>query len=237
MKDKSNNLFVSGIIVAAGSGTRMGTVAKPLIKLGKKTVFEYVLEAFLASSVDEIVVVCTDKAALMPLISFDAKKPISFAEGGKTRALSVYNGVSQTRKGEGLVCIHDCARPFVTTEIIDSVIEAAAVSGVATASHPVTDTIKYINTEAKTIYTPERKFLFSVQTPQVFIKNIYMISFALAQKQCFTSTDETSMAENAGFSVTYVETSKNNIKLTTPDDIKTAKAMLYLQERNEKFER
>lgn len=234
MKDKpSGKLFVSGIIVAAGSGIRMGTVAKPLIKLGKKTVFEYVLEAFLASSVDEIVIVCSDKSLFLPLIPANIQKPIKFAEGGKTRALSVYNGVSEANKGEGLVCIHDCARPFITSEIINNVIDAAAVSGAATASNPVTDTIKYVNTEAKNIYTPERKYLFSIQTPQVFIKNIYTISFALAQKQGLKATDETSMAEKAGFTVTYVETPKTNIKLTNPDDIKTAKAILFLQERGE----
>lgn len=235
----SEKPYVSGIIVAAGSGVRMnaglpaGTISKPLIKLGRKTVFEYVLEAFAASLVDEIIIVCMDKTVFLPLIPADLKKPVRFAEGGKTRAVSVYNGVSAAKKGDGLVCIHDCARPFVTSEIIDSVIRAAIQSGAATASHPVTDTIKYVNPDAKTIYTPERKYLVSVQTPQVFSKKIYTISYALAQKQNLTATDETSMAENAGFKVTYVETPKTNIKLTTPEDIKTAKAILFLQERGE----
>lgn len=236
MKDKplkTNNLFVSGIIVAAGSGTRMGTVAKPFIKLGKQTVFEYVIKAFSDSDVNEIIIVCTDKTPFLPLIPSDIKKPVSFAEGGKTRALSVYNGVSKSNNGNGLVCIHDCARPFVTPEIINNVINAAAKNGAATASHPITDTIKYVNTDAKTCYTPERKYLVSVQTPQVFYKNIYTVSFALAQKQKKSATDETSMAENAGYKVTYVQTPKSNIKLTTPEDIKTAKAILFLQDRGD----
>ncbi|HOJ48830.1 MAG TPA: 2-C-methyl-D-erythritol 4-phosphate cytidylyltransferase [Bacillota bacterium] len=235
----SKRPFVSGIIVAAGSSVRMnaglpaGTISKPLIKLGRKTVFEYVIEAFAASSVDEIIVVCADKSAFLPLIPKELKKPVRFAEGGKTRAISVYNGVSASKQGDGLVCIHDCARPFVTSEMIDKVIDAAVQSGAATASHPVTDTIKYVNPEAKTIYTPERKYLVSVQTPQAFSKKIYTVSFALAQKQNMTATDETSMVENAGFQVTYVETPRTNIKLTTPEDIKTAKAILFLQERGE----
>jgi 2-C-methyl-D-erythritol 4-phosphate cytidylyltransferase len=243
MKDNtdfvSKRPFVSGIIVAAGSGVRMnaglpaGKVSKPLIKLGGKTVFEYVIEAFAASCVDEIIVVCSDKTVFLPLIPANINKQVHFTEGGKTRAVSVYNGVSATRKGDGLVCIHDCARPFVTSEIIDKVVEAALQSGAATASHPATDTIKYVNPEAKTVYTPERKYLVSVQTPQVFSKKIYTISYALAQKQNMTATDETSMVENAGFSVTYVETPKTNIKLTTPEDIKTAKAILFLQEKGE----
>ncbi|HBR31638.1 MAG: 2-C-methyl-D-erythritol 4-phosphate cytidylyltransferase [Eubacteriales bacterium] len=228
-----NKLFVSGIIVAAGSGTRMGTVAKPLIKLGKKTVFEFVLAAFAASAVDEIIVVCNDKSAFLPLIPSDINKPVLFAEGGETRALSVYNGVSASNKKNGLVCIHDCARPFVTPEIINNVIKAASESGVATASCTVTDTIKYVNGDTNTVYTPERKYLLSVQTPQALIKNIYTVSFALAKKQGLSLTDETTMAENAGFKVTYVESSKANIKLTTPEDIKTAKAILYLTERGD----
>ncbi|PKM61743.1 MAG: 2-C-methyl-D-erythritol 4-phosphate cytidylyltransferase [Firmicutes bacterium HGW-Firmicutes-21] len=228
-----DNIFTSGIIVAAGSGTRMGTVAKPLIKLCGKTVFEYVLEAFITSSVDEIIIVCKDKTMFTPLIPSGTDKPVIFADGGKTRAISVYNGVAQTKKGDGFVCIHDCARPFVTPEIINAVINAARESGAATASHPVTDTVKYVNPDAKTIYTPERRYLFSVQTPQVFSKKIYTVAFALSQKQGLTATDETTMAENAGFAVTYVETPKTNIKLTDPEDIKTAKAILFLQSKGE----
>jgi 2-C-methyl-D-erythritol 4-phosphate cytidylyltransferase len=95
--------YVSGIIVAAGSGVRMnaglpaGTISKPLIKLGRKTVFEYVIEAFAASIVDEIIIVCSDKAVFLPLIR-RLQKPVCFAEGGKTRAISVYNGVSAFQK-------------------------------------------------------------------------------------------------------------------------------------------
>ena len=232
VKDKDLSRFVSGIIVAAGRGTRMGSISKPLIKLGKKTVFEHVLSAFFNSCVDEIIVVCNDKNAFLPYIS-EWKKPIIFAEGGRTRALSVYNGVAATKKESELVCIHDCARPFVTGEIIDKVVAEAAKIGAATASHAVTDTIKYVNKEANTYYIPERKYLFAVQTPQAFTKNIYTVSFALAQKQKLSATDETGMAENAGFTVGYVETPSINIKLTTPEDIKIAKALLFLKGRNE----
>lgn len=232
-KMKESKLFVSGIIVAAGSGTRMGTIAKPLIKLGKKTVFEYVLEAFLASVVDEIIIVCNDTASYQPFIPLKKQKTIRFAEGGKTRSLSVYNGVSKVTRTDGLICIHDCARPFVTPEMIDNVVRNASESGAATASCSVTDTIKYVNNDTKTIYTPERKYLVSVQTPQVFIKNIYTVSYALAQSKGLTATDETTMVEHAGFQVTYVETPKTNIKLTTLEDIKIAKAILYLSEHGE----
>ena len=211
----------------------MGGVAKPLIKLGAKTVFEYVLEAFFASCVDEIVIVSSDKDAFIPYIPKSPVKPISFAEGGKTRMLSVYNGVAASSKGDGIVCVHDCARPFVTARIIDKVIDAAIQSGAATASRPVTDTVKYVNNEAKTVYTPERKYLVSVQTPQAFKKRLYTIAFALAVKQGLSATDETSMLENAGVTVTYCETPGTNIKLTTPEDIKTAKAMLFLHSKGE----
>jgi 2-C-methyl-D-erythritol 4-phosphate cytidylyltransferase len=229
----TDDVFVSGIIVAAGSGTRMGRVAKPFIKLGDRTVLEYVLDAFLQSCVDEIIIVCADNSAFLPYIPANASKPIIFAEGGRTRTISVYNGVSQSKKGEGIVCIHDCARPFVTADIINEVVNAAKESGAATASHPVKDTIKYVNPNANTVYTPERKFLLSIQTPQAFKKSVYSVSFMLAQKQKATNTDETALAENAGFSVAYVNTPETNIKLTTPEDIKIAKSILFLKSRGE----
>lgn len=226
---------VCGIIVAAGSGTRMGGVSKPEIKLGKKTLFEMVLEAFAASKVNEIVVVGGENLPRLRLLAekVSLSKPLTFCEGGKTRSESVFKGVCHISTAVKFACVHDCARPFVTAEIIDAVIQGASKTGASTACAPVTDTIKYVDTEHHSIYTPKRDFLLAVQTPQVFAKTAFTAAYAMACKKGGIFTDETSMLENAGAKVEYVQTSPRNIKLTTKEDILLAKAMLLVEKAME----
>lgn len=227
---------VCGIIVAAGSGTRMGGISKPEIKLDGKTLFERVLEAFLASDIREIVVVAGENRARLELLAgnFSTKKPIRFCAGGKTRSESVFRGVCAAGLQHEFVCVHDCARPFVTAEILNQVCDAAKESGAATACAPVTDTIKYVDTEHHSIYTPKRKHLLAVQTPQVFKPDRYQVAYALSLEQKETFTDETSMLESAGATVAYVQTDPRNIKLTTREDIVLARAILAVRKAEEK---
>lgn len=218
---------ITGIIVAAGSGVRMGGVRKPLIKLSGVTVFERVLDAFCRSKVDSITVVGIE-GELRPFAE-RSTKPIRFVSGGKTRMLSVFNGVMAS----GNICaVHDCARPFVTAEIIDAVIDAAMQKEAATACCRVTDTVKLVDREKKILSAPDRDHLFAIQTPQCFGRTAYLAAFALAQKQQKTFTDESTLLENAGFHVEYVECPSSNIKLTTAEDVKLAKAMLFLKEHS-----
>ena len=218
---------VRAVIVAAGSGKRMGGVSKPLIKLGKKTLFEYVLEAFCASSVDSIVVVCSgqNEEALKDIAANFGEKPISFSPGGNTRAESVFFGVKECGRCD-YVCVHDCARPFVTPEIIENVIAGAKETGASTACSPVTDTIKFVDEEHGAIYTPEREHLLSIQTPQCFRREYYLPAFALAASDKKVFTDESALMEHAGIKVNYVRCDASNIKLTTKDDLEMFKAYL-----------
>ena len=223
-----------GVIVAAGSGTRMGGVSKPLIKLGKETLYEYVLKAFLASSVDSLVVVCSkDNIKDLSLLTRDPGKPVVFVTGGKTRAESVFLGVKAARDC-GYVCVHDCARPFVTAEMIDSVIEAAKDVGCATACTPVTDTVRFCDKEHGAVYTPDRRYLLSIQTPQCFAKADYLPAYLKGALSKREFTDESSLMENHGVKVAYVDCGKSNIKLTTKDDVMLAKAIKFLNDRSNK---
>lgn len=229
---------VSAIIVAAGGGTRMGGISKPEIKLNGKTLLERVLETFLASSVYDITVVCGANRERLQMIAQTvptAGKPVRFCDGGKTRSQSVFAGACSIEAKDRLLCVHDCARPFVTAELIDTVIEAAKTSGAATACSPVTDTIKFVDEEHHAIYTPKRKHLLAIQTPQVFRHDQYEVAYALALRQSRADayTDETSMLEAAGVSVTYVHTDARNIKLTTREDITLARAILSIQKSEE----
>ena len=235
-------LPVSAVIVAAGRGSRMGGVSKPEIKVGGKTLLNWVLDAFLQSEVREIVIVCgTNRQDLEKWVPKETPVPIRFCKGGKIRSESVWNGVSATDKDSLLVCVHDCARPFVTPEIIRSVLEDARKTGAATACCPVTDTIKYVDPIHQTVFTPDRSCLTAIQTPQIFRKDWYRIAYAKALEESKanggTFTDESSMLEKAGFPVAYTACASSNIKLTTKEDILTARAICLLKQRDEEKEK
>lgn len=224
---------VSGVIVAAGSGTRMGGISKPEIQLDGKTLFQRVLQAFDGSCVGEIVVVCGANRPRLEQIALAVQpsKPVRFCAGGKVRTESVFYGVNACAGENLLICVHDCARPFVTPEIIDAVVAEARKSGAATACCPVTDTVKFVDTEHHAVYTPAREHLLALQTPQVFRRDFYQVAYAVANKsgKGASYTDETSMLEAAGASVSYVQTDASNIKLTTREDLTLARAILAVQ--------
>ncbi len=220
---RADKPYVTAIIAGAGNGTRMGGVNKAFIKIGEKTGFRMVMEAFSSCSVvDEIVVVCRDTAPYEEELA-EMGLSVTFAKGGQTRTRSVMNGVAAASKKSEFFCIHDCARPLVTPEIIEAVVKAAFEKGAACACTPVTDTIKYVDRETGTTYTPERKHLLALQTPQVFARDVYTVSAAMAVKDGLAATDDTTLAEHAGFKVEYVETDKTNIKLTSVEDVYVAR--------------
>ena len=229
---KADKPFVTAVIVGAGNGTRMGGVNKALIKIGEKTAFRMVLDAFgEADCIDEIVVVCRDTEEMKKASEGFNAKPIAYTLGGNTRTQSVWNGVAAASRKSKFYCIHDCARPLVTAEIIEAVTAAAIKTGTATACTPVTDTIKYVDSEKGTVYTPTRSNLLALQTPQVFEVRLYTVSAAVAKKDGFVATDDTAIAEHAGFKVEYVLTDKNNLKLTSTEDVLIAR---YIEQKRRK---
>ena len=232
--------FASGIIVAAGSGTRMGGVKKPLIKLGTKTLFERVLDAFLRSFVSDITVVCPEDDSAFRNIAektvknCGAEKEITFTRGGDTRTDSVFLGIKASSENSKFACVHDCARPFVTPEIIDRVIESSFETGSATACCRVTDTIRYVDEEHKVIYTPNRKNLLAIMTPQCFDKQKFVAAYAFAKAQNKNFTDDCGLLEDAGIKTKYVDCPKDNMKLTTAYDVTLARAIRLIREKSKK---
>ncbi len=214
------------VIAAAGSGNRMGGVSKPNIRLLGKTLFEYVLGAFDSTFVDGVVVVCSeDNIQSLKELSAGFKKPVSFVLGGSTRGISVYNGVMQAReRGAEIVCVHDCARPFITAEIIEEAISRAEKAGASCVCSPITDTVKLIDGQGN-IVTPDRSRMFAVQTPQCFKVDLYLDS----RTKCSSPenlTDETALLEAGGYRVEYIKTTENNMKLTSKSDIPLAEAIM-----------
>ena len=224
------NKFVSAVICAAGSSSRMKSgVSKQLLSFGGMTVLERTVNAFENDGVtDEIIIVAPenllDEFAALFASHEHTKKPLRFAKGGAQRQDSVRNGVAAADERAELIAVHDGARPFVTPEHIRAVIADGAKYGCATLAVPVKDTIKRVK-DGVVADTPPREELYAIQTPQVFVKKLYLEAFQLAQSAGIVCTDDCRLIELSGGTVRITAGDYNNIKITTPEDKALAEAI------------
>ncbi|MHB1128147.1 MAG: 2-C-methyl-D-erythritol 4-phosphate cytidylyltransferase [Bacillota bacterium] len=223
---------VSAIVAAAGRGQRMGVgLSKQYLSLAKRPVLAHTLDLFeRCTSVDEIIIVVSpddlEYCRQNVVVPGKYKKIRQLIAGGEERQHSVYNGLVQVSQRCSLVVVHDGARPLLTLDILESVIDTAGREGAAIAAVPVKDTIKVGNAEGIVCATPERRNLWSVQTPQAFKKEILLEAYELARREKLIATDDASLVENLGYPVRLVEASYENLKITTPDDMWVAEAIL-----------
>lgn len=223
--------FVSAIIVAAGGSVRMGIAdSKQFIPLLGYPAIEYTLRAFeKCHFIKEIVVVCReqDKERIRLIADENGfSKVSSLVEGGASRAESVRNGIKAASSKAKYFAIHDGARPLITVEEIERVIEAAFETGAATLGVPVKDTIKIVDGYNKIESTPLRSQLRAVHTPQVFERELYQFALENAGDNMINFTDDCSLIEHMGGEVEVVKGSEENIKLTTPIDVVIAESIL-----------
>lgn len=221
------------IVLAAGKGTRMGTDRpKQFLNIQDKPVLYYSLKVFQDSDIiDEVILVmgeeyqqyCRDEI----LIPYNLTKVKKMVEGGAERYHSVYEGLKACRDC-GYVFIHDGARPFINDEILMRCIEAVKVDQACVVGMPVKDTIKIADSEGYVASTPLREKLWMVQTPQAFSYELILDAY---QKMMLVGgtgiTDDAMVAE--AFSdrkVRLIKGSYDNIKITTPEDIKIAENFL-----------
>ncbi len=217
---------VTAVIVAAGSGRRMGGAAKPFLPLGGRPVLSWVLEAFRqCPQVAEIVIVTRPEEEEKALrIAKDCGVKVRVCAGGATRQLSVRAGAKDA--AGGYLAIHDGARPLVTPACIARVFEAAFACGAAAAAVPVKDTIKEVDHEGFVVRTPERARLFAVQTPQVFEKNLLADAFEAAEAAGRDYSDDCQLIEAVGGKVRLVPGDDSNLKITVPGDLAVAEALM-----------
>ncbi|MCQ2513658.1 MAG: 2-C-methyl-D-erythritol 4-phosphate cytidylyltransferase [Ruminococcus sp.] len=223
--------FVSAIIVAAGGSVRMGIAdSKQFIPLLSRPAIEYTLKAFQnCYLINEIIVVCReqDKQRIQAIADENSfNKVKALVEGGATRAESVKNGIMAVDSQSKYFAIHDGARPLITVDEIERVVEVAFETGAATLGVPVKDTIKIVNGFDIIETTPLRSQLRAVQTPQVFERELYEFALSNADDKSFSFTDDCSLIEKMGCEVTVVKGNEENIKLTTPIDITIAQSIL-----------
>jgi len=229
---------VTAIIAAGGRGQRFGGARpKQLLALDSRTLLEWSVDAFLAHpSIDEVVVSLPAEIAQDPPPYLrSASKPLRIVAGGARRQDSVSNAFAAAAAASDLFLIHDAARPFVSADLIDRTIAAAAAHGAAIAAIAASDTVKRVRPWAARPWsaasagldhvvqeTLDRETIFLAQTPQGFRRDVLAAAVALGQSGV-EATDEAALAERAGHPVHLVAGDANNIKITTAEDLDAAR--------------
>lgn len=219
----------SAVVLAAGSSQRMGK-DKTFMEVGSMPVLLRTLHAFEKSQhVDEIIVVTRadkiqDTADLCNGNGISKLRMV--IGGGATRMESALAGVSACRKNAKLIAIHDGARPFVSQELISRTVYAAEKYISAVPAIPSTDTLKEVDENGVVISTPDRSRIFRVQTPQIFHADMIKGALTKAANEHLPITDDCSAMDMMGVKTHIVDGDLDNIKLTTPNDIVTAEAIL-----------
>ena len=236
-RGKRKEEYCSAIIAAAGSGKRMNMeINKQFINIFDKPVLAYTLGAFQECNlIDEIIVVSREEDILYCkdiINEFNMDKVTKIVAGGNERYESIYNGLNEINELTTIVAIHDGARLLVLPEDIEAAVETAIEQDSAVLGVRVKDTIKYADKNNNIIDTPDRNNLWVIQTPQVFrthiIKDSYEKYFHDLNDGLINEivTDDSMVVERAGYKVKIVEGNYSNIKITTPEDLSFAEAIL-----------
>lgn len=235
---RDNKRVDAAIILAAGQGKRMHSeVPKQFLPLGGRPLLWHSLKAFDESGTDVIVLV-TDKNSFgycedTFLNSGEFKKTIFITAGGSERYESVYSGLKKISEKSGLSCrnvlIHDGARPFLTSKMIDNMLTELQTKKACIYGMPVKDTIKEADQNGFVKNTPERKSLWQIQTPQGFSYPEILSSYeqVLKSRNKDGITDDSMVWELSEKEPVFImEGSYRNIKITTPEDLLVGKAFL-----------
>ena len=221
------------IIVAGGRGLRMGSeVPKQFLPVGGVPVLMRTIEAF-HQAVPQIRTVVVLPASqheywrqLCRQYSFDV--PLQIADGGETRFHSVSNGLALIGDDvEGVVGVHDGVRPFVSAEVIRRCYALAEERGAVVPVVPVVETLRQLDTEGCS-RTVDRSAYRLVQTPQTF--RLSLLKQAYRQAYCPEFTDDASVVEALGCEITLAEGNPENVKITTPADLRFAEGLLSAQQ-------
>lgn len=223
--------MVTAIIVAAGRGKRMNSDKnKVFMMLGNQPILLYSVLTFSACTVvDKIVVVAaSDEVEYVEglLENTAGVKNWQVVIGGSERQYSIANALKSVSEKTDLILVHDAARPLVSKECIRNVIQAAKEKKAVVAAVAVKDTIKIVDDCKNVIDTPDRNTLWAIQTPQGFDAKLLRNAYDKAEQDGYLGTDDASLVERMGVKVKIVVSSYDNIKITTPEDIIIAEALM-----------
>lgn len=224
------------IVLAGGKGKRMGaSVSKQYLLIDDKPVLYYSLKAFEESDVDEIIIVCEkgneEYCRINIVEKYNLKKIINIVEGGAERYNSVHNGlraINNAGMEEKYVLIHDGARALISKEVINRTIESVKEEKAIVVGVPVKDTIKVTDRIGNVVSTPDRSSLWQIQTPQAFVYEEILEAYnKVIAGNNSNITDDSMVMECSGIrQVKVIMGEYENIKITTPEDLVYAKAIL-----------
>ncbi|MBQ7930368.1 MAG: 2-C-methyl-D-erythritol 4-phosphate cytidylyltransferase [Clostridia bacterium] len=228
--------FCSAVILAAGSGRRFDdSRAKQFMEIGGESVLIRSVRVFQQSELYQEIVVVTRQADIEgvrnTLVSAGMTKVTRVIAGGDTRQESAKRGFDAVNPACTYVAIHDAARCLLTDEMLDAVMESAFVTGAAACAQRAVDTLKRTNGNNDITETIDRENCWQVQTPQVFLADMYRAASYLAEKDHVLATDDCALCERLGFSVRLVDCGRTNMKITYPEDVVIAEAILAARER------
>ncbi len=226
-------MHVTAIIVAAGAGRRIGgPSAKTYLPIaGRPLILRTLDRIFAIPAISHVVLVVaeSDIDFCRDLLDSDASvkgRAYNLQTGGSTRQQSVRCGLAKLAQVTDMVMIHDGARPFVSPALVDRCIKAAMLHGAAVVGLPVRDTIKRVGADGYVQGTPERAGLWEIQTPQIFRRDLIVAAHDWAARQGIEATDDAMLVESMGKPVFAVEGERNNFKITVPEDLQMAEAMI-----------
>jgi len=212
-------------VPAAGSGQRMGGARKPFLDLAGEPLLKRSIAPFLADPrvVAVAVALGEDEALAPPAWLAELDPRIRIVAGGATRAESVRHALAALPGDVDVVAVHDAARPLVTPELVARCIDVAAGGEGAVAGCPAVDTMKEVGPDGRVAGTPDRRRLWHAHTPQVFPADALRKAYA---GDVEGATDDASLMERAGLPVRMVEGGAANLKVTRPEDLTLAEALL-----------
>jgi 2-C-methyl-D-erythritol 4-phosphate cytidylyltransferase len=214
------------LIVAAGRGERLGSGdPKALVELAGRPLMMWSIETLGRVAAIDRIVVALPPGATAPAGTIGVS-------GGAVRSESVRLALAQAGPGDP-VLVHDAARPLLSVTLAQAVIDAVGVDGVdaAIAACPVTDTIKRVGEDGVVSETLERSSLWAVQTPQVFRREVLERALEVPDEVLAQATDDAWLIERAGGCVKLVEAPRENLKITTPLDLRLAEILLEQRDR------
>lgn len=226
-------MHVTAVIVAAGEGKRMGgPVSKSFLPIAGRPLVLRTLDRFFSTrKIEKAIVVVADQDLRQSQELIEGDPNLSHRSwvlqaGGATRQESVRRGLDRLEPDCEIVAIHDGARPFVSSSLIDRCIDEAYRVGSVVIGLPVRDTIKVVSEEHWVQATPARNTLWEIQTPQVFRKEIIRQAHDWGVRHGIEATDDSTLVEQIGERVFLLEGERTNIKITVPEDLLLAEALL-----------
>lgn len=224
-KPKAQKLAV--VIPAGGVGTRFGgRLPKQFVKLRRVPILVETVAHFTRHPAVIAIVVAAPEIHVertrRALVRITRRAPVTVVQGGGMRQDSVWLALQAVPRDADIIVVHDAVRPLITRRLIDAVVRAAVESGAAICALPIAETVKRVRDDVVEA-TLDRSELWAVQTPQAFRADLLREAHEKARRDSIVGTDDAMLVERLGHSVRVVRGLAENVKITTPEDLRRAR--------------